>query len=110
MSKYKKNLMITTGVVTSVIISPILSAVAVGIGVPILLAYVYGVVPISLCRSGGCAVTTSSSGVKFELDDEESGIGMNVNNHGPGMCVYFVHFLLLLYCKLVGLITFYDNC
>ena len=42
-----------------------------GIGVPILLAYVYGVVPISLCRSGGCGVTTThSGGVKFAFDDE----------------------------------------
>lgn len=35
-------------------ISPILAGLAVGIGVPILLFYVYGVVPVSLCRSGGC--------------------------------------------------------
>lgn len=42
-----------------------------GIGVPILLAYVYGVVPISLCRSGGCGVTTSSKGgVRFEFDED----------------------------------------
>lgn len=25
-----------------------------GVGVPIMLAYVYGVVPLSLCRNGGC--------------------------------------------------------
>ena len=42
-----------------------------GIGVPILLAYVYGVVPISLCRSGGCGVTTTNTGgVRFEFDEE----------------------------------------
>nr|XP_006825454.1 PREDICTED: E3 ubiquitin-protein ligase RNF19A-like [Saccoglossus kowalevskii] len=42
-----------------------------GIGVPIMLAYVYGVVPISLCRSGGCGVTTSDGGgVRIEFDDE----------------------------------------
>ena len=35
-------------------------------------AYVYGVVPISLCRAGGCGVSTSSSGgVKFDFDDDE---------------------------------------
>ena len=38
---------------------------------PIMLAYVYGVVPVSLCRSGGCGVTTSNSGgVRIELDEE----------------------------------------
>ena len=71
MSRAKSNLLVTAGVVTSVFVSPILAAVAVGIGVPILLAYVYGVVPISLCRSGGCGVSTSSSGVKFDMDDDE---------------------------------------
>lgn len=43
---------------------------AVSIGVPILLAYVYGVVPISLCRSGGCGVHTTTSGVKIDVDEE----------------------------------------
>lgn len=47
-----------------------LAGLAVSIGVPILLAYVYGVVPISLCRSGGCGVTTSASGVRINFDDE----------------------------------------
>lgn len=37
---------------------------------PILLAYVYGVVPVSLCRSGGCGVTTSASGVRIEFDED----------------------------------------
>lgn len=35
--------------------SPLVAGLAVGIGVPILLFYVYGVVPVSLCRAGGCA-------------------------------------------------------
>ena len=33
--------------------SPFLAGLAVSIGVPILLCYVYGVVPIALCRSEG---------------------------------------------------------
>jgi E3 ubiquitin-protein ligase RNF19A len=48
----------------------VIAGVAVSIGVPILLAYVYGVVPISLCRSGGCGVITSASGVRIAFDDE----------------------------------------
>lgn len=71
MSRHKSNFLVTTGVLTSIFVSPILAAVAVGVGVPILLAYVYGVVPISLCRSGGCGVTTSASGVRIELDEDE---------------------------------------
>ena len=55
----------------TVLVAPLVAALAVGIGVPILLAYVYGVVPISLCRSGGCGVTTNNNGgVRFAFDDE----------------------------------------
>lgn len=50
----------------------------VGIGVPIMLAYVYGVVPISLCRSGGCGVSAGNGkGVRIEFDDENE---MNVGS------------------------------
>lgn len=52
------------------IAAPVMASLAVGIGVPILLFYVYGVVPVSLCRSGGCGVTTSSNGVHLDFDDE----------------------------------------
>lgn len=41
-----------------------------------MLAYVYGVVPISLCRSGGCGVSTGNGkGVRIEFDDENENIG-----------------------------------
>ena len=42
------------------------------IGVPLLLAYVYGVVPLSLCRSvGSCGIRTVSAGVRINVNDEE---------------------------------------
>ncbi|XP_053251513.1 E3 ubiquitin-protein ligase RNF19A isoform X2 [Podarcis raffonei] len=70
-SKHKRNLAIAGGVTLSVIVSPVVAAVTVGIGVPIMLAYVYGVVPISLCRSGGCGVSAGNGkGVRIEFDDE----------------------------------------
>lgn len=62
-----------------VLISPVLAGIAVSIGVPILLFYVYGVVPVSLCRSGGCGVSTSAAGVRFDFDDENE---MSVRNTG----------------------------
>ncbi|XP_062265745.1 E3 ubiquitin-protein ligase RNF19A [Platichthys flesus] len=75
-SKHKRNLVIAGGVTLSVIVSPVVAAVTVGIGVPIMLAYVYGVVPISLCRSGGCGVSAGSGkGVRIEFDDENDNIG-----------------------------------
>jgi len=42
-SKTKRNVLVTLGVTGSVVASPIIATLAVGIGVPILLAYVYGV-------------------------------------------------------------------
>ncbi|XP_068179556.1 E3 ubiquitin-protein ligase RNF19A-like [Antennarius striatus] len=77
-STHKRNLVITGGVTLSVIVSPVVAAFTVGIGVPIMLAYVYGVVPISLCRSGGCGVSAGNGkGVRIEFDDEND---MNVGS------------------------------
>ncbi|XP_056141593.1 E3 ubiquitin-protein ligase RNF19A-like [Lampris incognitus] len=81
-SNHKRNLVIAGGVTLSVIVSPVVAAVTVGIGVPIMLAYVYGVVPISLCRSGGCGVSAGNGkGVRIEFDDE------NDMNPGSGAAV-----------------------
>uniref|UniRef100_A0A3Q2ZBQ3 RBR-type E3 ubiquitin transferase n=1 Tax=Kryptolebias marmoratus TaxID=37003 RepID=A0A3Q2ZBQ3_KRYMA len=77
-SNHKRNLVIAGGVSLSAIVSPVVAAVTVGIGVPIMLAYVYGVVPISLCRSGGCGVSAGNGkGVRIEFDDEND---MNVGS------------------------------
>ena len=69
-NKHKRNVAVVGGVICSIILSPFLAGLAVSIGVPILLCYVYGVVPIALCRSEGCGVTTSSSGVKIDIDED----------------------------------------
>ncbi|XP_035424156.1 E3 ubiquitin-protein ligase RNF19B-like isoform X6 [Cygnus atratus] len=46
---------VTSSVLLSLFVSPIITAVTVGIGVPLMLTYVYGVVVLSLCRSrSGC--------------------------------------------------------
>ena len=67
--------MAISGAVTlSVLASPILAALTVGVGVPIALGYIYGVVPVSLCRSGGCAtVTNIRNGKGVNLDFDEDG-------------------------------------
>lgn len=64
---------ITGAVSLSVIVSPILAALTVGVGVPIALGYIYGVVPVSLCRSGGCTAVTATRngrGVNLEFDED----------------------------------------
>lgn len=81
MKKHKRNLIVVGTVFGTVLIAPVVAALAVGIGVPILLAYVYGVVPISLCRSGGCGVTTNNNGgVRFEFEDENTDNNLGLFN------------------------------
>ncbi|KAF3849814.1 hypothetical protein F7725_019533 [Dissostichus mawsoni] len=48
----KHYLTVASGVMMSVFVSPVIAAVTVGVGVPLMLTYVYGVVPMSLCRNG----------------------------------------------------------
>lgn len=79
--KHKRNFIVIGTVVGTIVVAPLVAALAVGIGVPILLAYVYGVVPISLCRSGGCGVTTNNNGgVRFAFDDETTDNQSYFNN------------------------------
>jgi E3 ubiquitin-protein ligase RNF19A len=80
--RHKRNLIVVGTVFGAIIVAPLVAALAVGIGVPILLAYVYGVVPISLCRSGGCGVTTNNNGgVRFAFDDENTDSNyVNINS------------------------------
>lgn len=48
-----------------------------------MLAYVYGVVPISLCRGGGCGVSTANGkGVKIEFDEDDGPITGSVTGGG----------------------------
>ena len=70
-NKHRRNLAVVGGVISSLIISPFLAGLAVSIGVPILLCYVYGVVPIALCRSEGCGVYTTVSGVRIDIDEDD---------------------------------------
>lgn len=72
-SKHKRNLATTSGVIVSLLAAPVIAGLIVGLGVPALLVYVYGVVPVSLCRSQGCGVTTNTSGVRFEFDEQGEG-------------------------------------
>lgn len=69
-----------------------------GIGVPIMLAYVYGVVPISLCRSGGCGVSAGNGkGVRIEFDDENDmnvGGGAAATGECPSAGTLYIHFIL----------------
>ena len=59
--KAKRNAAIVGGVIGATIASPAIAAATVGVGVPVLLAYVYGVVPISLCKSGSVGAKEPSN-------------------------------------------------
>ncbi|CAG9787067.1 unnamed protein product [Diatraea saccharalis] len=54
-SPARRRAAVAAAVAAALVVSPLVAGLAVGIGVPILLFYVYGVVPVSLCRAGGCA-------------------------------------------------------
>ncbi|XP_029602811.1 E3 ubiquitin-protein ligase RNF19B [Salmo trutta] len=74
-NRHRRNLAITGGVALSIITAPVIAAVSVGIGVPIMLAYVYGVVPISLCRGGGCGVSRGKGrGMRIDFDEDDGPI------------------------------------
>lgn len=74
-----------------------------GIGVPIMLAYVYGVVPISLCRSGGCGVSAGNGkGVRIEFDDENDNIGSGAAATGE--------LLFLLWCRRGDIARLIEGC
>ncbi|GAB0185193.1 E3 ubiquitin-protein ligase RNF19B-like [Grus japonensis] len=56
-------LSVTSSILLSLFVSPIITAVTVGVGVPLMLTYVYGVVVLSLCRSRwGCGGGHSQPG------------------------------------------------
>ncbi|XP_061705201.1 E3 ubiquitin-protein ligase RNF19B-like isoform X1 [Cydia pomonella] len=59
---------VAAAVAAALLVSPIVAGLAVGIGVPILLFYVYGVVPVSLCRAGGCARRPEPDAVSRHID------------------------------------------
>ncbi|KAK2719985.1 hypothetical protein QYM36_004032 [Artemia franciscana] len=71
-SKKKKKMgkvVVGSAVIATVLVSPFVAVFTVALGVPICLAYVYGVVPISLMRSGGCGVTNEKE-EEFDLEND----------------------------------------
>lgn len=66
----KHYLTVASGVMMSVFVSPVIAAITVGVGVPLMLTYVYGVVPMSLCRNGWCRPQNEPPEVRnIQLED-----------------------------------------
>ncbi|XP_053743225.1 E3 ubiquitin-protein ligase RNF19A [Synchiropus splendidus] len=66
----KHYLTVASGVMMSVFVSPVIAAITVGVGVPLMLTYVYGVVPMSLCRNGWCRPQSEPPEThKIQLED-----------------------------------------
>ena len=72
-SKFTRRLATAGAVTLAAIASPVLAALTVGIGVPLLLIYVYGVIPFELCRNGGCTASVSATTDGIRLDFEDTG-------------------------------------
>uniref|UniRef100_A0A915PI64 Eukaryotic translation initiation factor 2 subunit 2 n=1 Tax=Setaria digitata TaxID=48799 RepID=A0A915PI64_9BILA len=82
LTRIRRRCLTAGSVIGSLVVSPVLAVMAVGVGVPIMLAYVYGVVPLSLCRNGGCGVGSGSSKPDQDnLDDDEIWHEMNIRSH-----------------------------
>ncbi|KAK0403693.1 hypothetical protein QR680_017072 [Steinernema hermaphroditum] len=70
--KMRRRLVTAASIAGSLVVSPVLAVMAVGVGVPIMLAYVYGVVPLSLCRNGGCGSgNDDADGRPEDIDDDD---------------------------------------
>ncbi|KPJ04334.1 E3 ubiquitin-protein ligase RNF19A [Papilio xuthus] len=67
-SPARRRAAVAAAVAAALLVSPVVAGLAVGIGVPILLFYVYGVVPVSLCRAGGCAAAPPPQPYEEERD------------------------------------------
>ncbi|CAG5094664.1 Oidioi.mRNA.OKI2018_I69.XSR.g13756.t1.cds [Oikopleura dioica] len=55
-SKGKRRALVGLGSTLAFLLSPLVAGVTVGVGVPVIMMYVYGVIPITLCRTGGCGI------------------------------------------------------
>lgn len=72
-SKHRRRLAVVGAVTLSAVTAPIVATVAVGVVVPVLFGYVYGVIPVTLCRGRGCKTgTRSNSGGQ---EEDEDGVG-----------------------------------
>ncbi|TNN82599.1 E3 ubiquitin-protein ligase RNF19A [Liparis tanakae] len=83
----KHYLTVASGVMMSVFVSPVIAAITVGVGVPLMLTYVYGVVPMSLCRNGWCRPQSEPPEAhKIQLEDLASYLLFShvVSDHWPG--------------------------
>lgn len=69
----KRNTAITVGVTSSVIVSPIAATVVVSVGVPLMLGYIYGVVPVSLIRQSSHSFMPSVTNHIIEKVEERAG-------------------------------------
>ncbi|GFR63404.1 E3 ubiquitin-protein ligase RNF19A [Elysia marginata] len=69
-SKHKRNLATTCGVIVSLLAAPVVAGLIVGLGVPALLVYVYGVVPVSLLSASGSHM--ERAGVLRDDSDRDS--------------------------------------
>uniref|UniRef100_A0AC35TG08 RBR-type E3 ubiquitin transferase n=1 Tax=Rhabditophanes sp. KR3021 TaxID=114890 RepID=A0AC35TG08_9BILA len=68
-SPFQRRLLTGLAVAGSGLAGPVLAVMAVGVGVPIMLAYVYGVVPLSMCRNGTSNVDGEVDALSMDSDE-----------------------------------------
>ncbi|XP_078239970.1 uncharacterized protein LOC110087003 [Pogona vitticeps] len=71
LSSCQQCLSVASSIILSLFISPVVTAVTVGVGVPLMLTYIYGVVVLSLCRNRwGCGSPQRRAGEPSSMELE----------------------------------------
>lgn len=73
LSKRKRRCLVGLASTLSFILSPVIAALTVAIGTPIVVLYVYGIIPITIMRTGGC-------GTRLRRDIPDNDQHVNLRN------------------------------
>lgn len=73
-SKRKRNIAVCLTSISALLAAPVVASITVVVGVPILLTYTYGVIPMSMCRSSdGCGVDFGGTNDDLLVEESSSG-------------------------------------
>jgi len=72
MTKRKRSCLVVLASSVSFILSPLVAALTVAIGTPIVVLYVYGIIPFTIMRTGGCGYRLRRGGSGDSEEEQET--------------------------------------
>merc|ERR1719410_2855000 len=72
MTKRKRSCLVVLASSVSFILSPLVAALTVAIGTPIVVLYVYGIIPFTIMRTGGCGYRLRRGGSGEEREETQN--------------------------------------